>query len=145
MCENCDEDEAERGKDWLDLRFIGGKHLKYPYRGPWLSFETGKVYHVPPEYKSLLYWEAVDKTEKADEAEVKIEVEAEDIEEEAELEIQLPSSGLTKAFGGDLPSFEDGIRSMDVATLRVYIEGQGGKVDGRWGPKKLVEEALKLQ
>jgi len=145
MCENCDEDEAERKKDWLHMRFIGGRHLKHPYRGPYLSFETGEVYHVPPEYKTLLYWEAVDKAEKADEPEVEIEVEAEVIDEELELDVQLPSPGLTKVFGGDLPSFEDGIKSMDTRTLRVYIEGQGGKVDKRWGQKRLIAEALKLQ
>lgn len=147
MCENCDEDEAERRKDWLDLRFIGGKHKKYPYRGPWLTYETGKVYHVSPEFKTLLYWEAVDKAEKAEEleAEIEVEVKTEVIDEEAESEVQIPSSGLTKAYGGMPPTEEDFIMSMDIATLRVYIEGQRGKVDKRWGRKRLVEEALKLQ
>jgi len=147
MCENCPEDEEERKKDLVELRFTGGKHKKYPYRGPWLSFETGKVYLVPSEYKTLLYWEPVDKAEKNEESEVEIEVEVETevVDEEVETEIQLPSPGLNKAFDGTPPTEKDFIMSMDAPTLRVYIEGQGGKADGRWGLKKLVEEALKLQ
>jgi len=145
MCENCDEDEEERRKGWLDMRFIGGKDKKYPYRGPWLTYETGKVYHVPPEYKTLLYWEDVDKAENVEEPEAEVEEAIEVIDEEKEPEVQLPSPGLHKSFDGAPPTEKDFIMSMDIPTLRVYIEGQGGKVDGRWGLKKLVEEALKLQ
>lgn len=41
-------------------------------------------------------------------------------------------------------SEHEAINGMDVATLQAYIVGNNGKVDGRWGRKKLIEEALKL-
>ena len=40
----------------------------------------------------------------------------------------------------------DVVAGMDVEALRVYIEAQTGKEpDGRWGLKRLIEEAKKLQ
>ena len=151
MCQNCDESEEEMKQDWIKLRYIGGRHKKYPYRGPYLTYETGKVYLVPPENKTLLYWETVDKTEEADEETVEVEVDSEAevdvevvVETETEPEVQPPSPGLRK-FDGAPPTEKDFIMSMDVRTLRIYIEGQGGKVDGRWGLDKLREEALKDQ
>jgi len=40
---------------------------------------------------------------------------------------------------------DDMIAGMDSETLKTYIESMGGKVDNRWGIKKLIEEAQKLQ
>lgn len=39
----------------------------------------------------------------------------------------------------------DMIAGMDTITLKAYIVSNGGKVDNRWGLKKLIEEAQKLQ
>ena len=143
MCEKCPDEEWE--SEYLSLRFIGGRHLKYPYRGPYLSYETNKIYTVPPEYEQLPYWEVVSASEIIAEAETENEVEPEIAEEETESDIQLPSPGLTKEFSGAPPTEMDFIMGMDDDTLRMYITGQRGKVDGRWGRKKLIEEALKRQ
>ena len=57
-----------------------------------------------------------------------------------------PSAGLTKTFNkGDPLTDNDFVLGMDDATLKHFIVGQGGKVDGRWGRDKLIEEARKLQ
>jgi len=40
---------------------------------------------------------------------------------------------------------DDMIAGMDKETLKMYITSMGGKVDSRWGLKKLIEEAQKLQ
>jgi hypothetical protein len=71
--------------------------------------------------------------------------------EEVELE---PSTGLdTLAYtinqGGDMKaaagfSEREAINGMDTATLQAYIRGNHGKVDKRWGKKRLIQEALKL-
>jgi len=152
MCQNCDESEEEMKKDWVELRYIGGRHKKYPYRGPYLTYETGKIYLVPPYNRPLPYWEEVDETAK-DAVEVDLgDIEAEDEVVESEAveantveEVSSPSAGLTKAFSGAPPTEKDFIMGMDIRTLRGYIEGQGGEVDGRWGLDTLREEALKLQ
>ncbi|GAH11180.1 unnamed protein product, partial [marine sediment metagenome] len=34
---------------------------------------------------------------------------------------------------------------MDSGTLKMYITSNGGEVDNRWGLKRLIEEAQKLQ
>ena len=39
----------------------------------------------------------------------------------------------------------DRITGMDANTLKIYIRGMGGEVDNRWGLKRLIEEAQKLQ
>ena len=148
MCQNCDESEDEMKKDWITLRFIGGRHLKYPNRGPYNSFETGKIYLVPPYYEPLPYWVEVNESEIVEVVEVDLgEVEEPPVvlESEVDEEIPPPSVGLTKKFGGAPPTEKDFIMSMDVRTLRGYIGGQGGRVDGRWGLETLREEALKLR
>jgi len=71
--------------------------------------------------------------------------------EEVELE---PSTGLdTLAYtidqSGDMTaaagfSEREAINGMDVVTLQAYILGNRGKVDKRWGKKRLIQEALKL-
>lgn len=118
--------------------------MKYPYRGPYLSYETNKIYTVPPDYEQLPYWESISEAEIGEESKPEVEA-VEEPEPDINTDIEIPSPGLTKRFGGMPPTERDFIMSMDEATLRVYIAGQGGKVDGRWGRKKLIEEALKLQ
>jgi len=71
--------------------------------------------------------------------------------EDAESE---PSEGLTTLAytinqGGDMTveagfSEREAINGMDTATLQAYILGNHGKVDKRWGRKRLIQEALKL-
>ncbi|GAG17141.1 unnamed protein product [marine sediment metagenome] len=69
----------------------------------------------------------------ADEVEEKIPV----IEESEHASSIVDSSlGLTQA---------DRITGMDANTLKLYIRGMGGEVDNRWGLKRLIEEAQKLQ
>ena len=49
--------------------------------------------------------------------------------------------GMTAAAGF---SEREAINGMDTATLQAYILGNRGKVDKRWGRKRLIQEALKL-
>jgi len=135
MCENCPEEIK-----YIKLRFTGGRHKKGFRRGPFLSYKTGEIYEVPDEYIDLPYWEPVGKKDK-----IKTEEKAK-VESIVEEPISLPiSTGLTREFKGESPTHEVFIRGMDDELLKTYIEGQGGKVDGRWGRKRLIEEALKLQ
>lgn len=124
------EDEK---KETAQLRFIGGRHKKGIERGPFLSYETGKIYEVPAENVFVPWWEAVDK---------EIIEEEEQIEEE---EVATKSLGLTQRFTGDPPTEEDFFRDKSKRELRAYLESIGGKADGRWGEKKLIEEILKRQ
>lgn len=120
------------------------------------------------------YWEPCDKGESlevdepddgvfmtlSDEIVVE-EDEAEDSTDSAEDEVAAteevepePSEGLdTLAFtinqGGGMTSEagfseREAINGMDTATLQAYILGNRGKVDKRWGRKRLIQEALKL-
>jgi len=154
MCQNCPKKRTEWNKDWVELRFIGGRDKDREQRGPYLSFETNKIYLVPPRHEQYPYWEAVDKKKKEKKKKkskpkppevIEEKIEPEIIDEEPKQEIEPPSKGLTKKFGGTPPTHEDFIKGMDVKTLRNYIRGQLGKVDMRWGKTKLIEEALKIQ
>jgi len=135
-------------KDWVYLRFVGGKHLEMPKRGPYLSYETNGIYLVPPRNEAYEFWEPVKKSElkkiTKKKRKKKVEPEPEEVYEEPEIEEAPPSQGL-KPFTNAPPSQEDFITSMDNETLRNYITGHGVKVDKRWGRKRLQEEALKIQ
>jgi hypothetical protein len=135
MCENCPDEEIELVK----LRFVGGRHVK-GRRGPFRSFDTGKVYLMRPTYAELSWWEPVD-------SETVEQIEVIDPRETTDEEIpSTPSRGLTKAFNVGAPlTDEDFIYGMDDEMLKYFIEGNGGKVDGRWGRNRLIEEAKKLQ
>lgn len=138
MCEDCPKEGEEI--ELVKLRFIGGPDKRGILRGPFRSYETGRIYMMKPENAEVPYWELVD--EDAEQTEdVKQEFEYTDKEVPVK-----PSSGLTRVFNKDgLPSDDDFILGMDAETLKYFIEGNGGKVDGRWGRDKLIEEAKKLQ
>lgn len=176
-CEDTDEARIlkERGLPSVMLRFIGGFD-KTP-RGPYVQYETGKVYIVHEKFANqeiYKYWEPCDKNESleveevddgvfmtlADEVVVE-EDETEDSTDSAEDEVAVteevelePSTGLdTLAYTinqeGDMTaeagfSEREAINGMDTATLQAYIVGNRGKVDKRWGRKRLIQEALKL-
>lgn len=134
MCENCPDDEIEL----VELRFVGGAHVK-GRRGPYRSYETGKTYMMRPGYVGMPWWESLDAKDAAVEDEPGSEYLKEIIE-------PAPSRGLTKAFNQSTPPTDnDFIHGMDDATLKYFITGNGGKVDGRWGRTRLIEEAKKLQ
>ena len=120
-------------KEFAKLRFVGGVS-KRP-TGPYMSFETGKIYEVPAENEQLSYWEAVDEEM----------VEKEYAEQTEKEELPSKSRGLTRQFGSKPLSPEDFVLAMDDNALKSFVEEGGTKVDGRWGRKRLVEEALKLQ
>ena len=135
MCENCPEDEIEL----VPLRFVGGADKRGGKRGPYRSFITGQIYQMKPSYADVPWFEHPDA--KNDEREP-----APGDEYLDEVLSPPPSKGLTKAFNKGGPNTDDDfILGMDEPTLKYFIEGQGGKVDGRWGLTKLIEEARKLQ
>jgi len=135
MCENCPDEEIEL----IPLRFIGGADKGGRKRGPYRSFVTGQIYKMKPEYESVPWFESPD----ARKEEIPPEPGDEYINE---IISPPPSPGLTKAFNqGDPQTDDDFVLGMDDATLKYFIVGQGGKVDGRWGRDKLIEEARKLQ
>jgi len=146
MCEDCPDEENKL----VRLRFIGGRDKPYGLRGAYLSFETGKIYEVGEEALLDRCWERVDdEVEPKTEAEPEISVEP---EKEAEIEpldeeplVENQSPGLTREFNRMPPTPEDFIRNMGIKELKILIQSQGGKVDGRWGLERLREEALKLQ
>lgn len=128
----CDCDEEE--KKLVKLRFIGGKYVRKGPRGPYLSYDTGKVYEVSAENEQLPYWESIE-----EKTEVEIDLEYSD------KEVPTPSRGLTRGFDGRSPTLEDFIMGMDETQLKNFITENGGTVDGRWGIEKLRAEALALQ
>jgi len=70
-------------------------------------------------------------------------------EVESDSSTGLTTLGFTLSQGGDVTestgfSEQEAIRGMDKATLQAYIVGNNGKVDARWGRKRLIQEALKL-
>jgi len=151
-CEDTDEARIlkERGLPSAMLRFIGGFN-KTP-SGPYAQYETGKVYVVHAKFANqeiYPYWEPCEKEEvegstDSGEDDVVISVEEEDESSEG-----LSTLGFTINQGGDVTesagfSEQEAIRGMDEATLRAYIVGNNGKVDSRWGRKRLIQEALKL-
>lgn len=135
----------DKEKNTILLRFIGGPRKPNRLRGPFRSFDTGKIYEMDERWAVLPYWERVDEKH----------VEIESVEKEPKIELtpeysdkevpEPPSEGLTEAFRGRAPKPEDFIRKMDIEGLKALIAGQGGKVDGRWGINRLREEARKLQ
>lgn len=138
MCENCPEEEEVK---LVKLRFIGGAGKRGILRGPYRSYETGKIYMMKPENAAVPYWELVDGEEVEQTEDMKQGFEYTDKEVPPE-----PSRGLTRAYNVDgLPSDDDFILGMDTDTLKYFIEGNGGKVDGRWGRERLIREAKKLQ
>lgn len=128
----CDCEEEE--KKLVKLRFTGGKHIKRGARGPYLSYDTGKIYEVSAENERLSYWEAIDEK-------IEIEIDLEYSDKDA----PSTSRGLTRGFTGRPPSPEDFIMGMDETQLKDFIKRNGGMVDGRWGIEKLRAEALALQ
>lgn len=154
----CDCEEIEP----VPLRFVGGKDKPRRLRGRFLTYETGKIYRMPPGKANAPFWvpatdeefdaqeealakvgeESVDSTEsEQDDIAISSELsegKLEDVEPPVE-----PSDGLHTEFGTGITE-EELIRGMDVALLKNYIVSNGGKVDGRWGRKRLVQEALKL-
>lgn len=146
-CIDCEKKEDENIRVYL--KFTGGPHRIPAERGPFNSFETGKVYRVVSRMADLPFWEATDEEpevvadppfleEEPEEQEVTIEVE----DDPPLLE---PSGGITRKFNGMPPSEADFFAGMDDETLKRVIELNGGKVDGRWKRDRLIKEALKLQ
>jgi len=131
---DCDEEKNKLVK----LRFVGGKHRPRAEQGPYHSFEPGKIYEVVSRCIDLPFWEAVEEQEST---EVKIDFEYTD----KEISTPVKSTGLTREFKGAPVSPADFFEAMDVEMLKHVIESNGGRVDGRWGRKRLIEEALKLQ
>ena len=135
MCENCPEDEIEL----VPLRFIGGADKLGGKRGPYLSHIYGEIYMKRPGYADVPWFEHPDAKDEEKEPEPGDEY-------INEIMSPPPSTGLTKAFNkGDPNTDDDFVLGMDDATLKRVIASQGGKVDGRWGRNKLIEEARKLQ
>jgi len=150
-CEDTDEARVlkERGLPTAELRFIGGFN-KTP-SGPYAQYETGKVYVVHAKFANqeiYPYWEPCEKEESEDSL-----IENQDSIDESEIEDEssegLNTLGFTINQGGDMTesagfSEQEAIMGMDKATLQSYIVGNNGKVDARWGRKRLIQEALKL-
>jgi len=166
-CNGCGENK-EYGL--VKLRFVGG--LDKTPTGPYVQYETGKIYEVSERNlnkKAYPYWETVTEEDLEAERQAKIDLEYTDKEaptpiddeecidcdeeesidstdtsqDDVTVSVEKLSGGLTIELGQE-GSKQELIMGMDVNTLRGYIQGNGGKVDGRWGPKKLIEEALKL-
>lgn len=134
MCENCPEEEIEK----IPLRFIGGADKRGRKRGPYRSYVYGQIYQMKPSYADVPWFEHPDA--KNDERDPEPGDEYRD-----EILSPSPSKGLTKTFNrGDPNTDDDFVNGMDDATLKRVIASQGGKVDGRWGRTKLIEEARKL-
>jgi len=125
--------EDERN-EIVKLRFIGGEHKKGRERGPYKTYETGKVYELRKSLATVPWFELVDE-----------DVEEETVVKSTDEKGYAPSKGLTRGFNGKLPLPEEFIYSMDDEQLKKFIEDHGGKVDGRWGRKKLEAEALAHQ
>jgi len=138
MCEGCPEEEEV---ELVPLRFIGGRGKRGIMRGPYHSYDTGEIYMMKPENALVPYWELVD-GEAAEEAKNVAEGALYSDKEVPPIQ----SRGLTRPFNAvGPPSDDDFILGMDKDALKYFIEGNGGKVDGRWGWARLVEEARKLQ
>ena len=148
MCEDCPKEENKL----VELRFVGGRDKEGMDRGPFHSFETGKIYTVIAKNATLSFWEPVDGEVTEQTEDVTPETLYTDKEVPAEspqIDEEVPpraSQGLTRAFNQPgPPSGDDFVLGMDDEALKHFITGNGGKVDGRWGRDKLIEEAKKLQ
>ena len=170
-CEETDEARIlkERGLPTATLRFIGG--FGRTPRGPYLQYETGKVYVVHAKFANQdIYreWEPVDEEEALEEPEgvddessvddegkedstdsTEDDVASSADEDEHELGEGLTTLAYTINQAGSMTenagfSEREGINGMDEDTLRAYIMGNHRKVDKRWGRKRLLQDALKL-
>lgn len=162
-CERSGNIDVDR--EHVYLRFIGGKNKVGKHRGRWRTYETGRIYRTLPEYanfEAYLYWAPATEKEFCVQEEAFVEAEEETVDsttseqdditlsaelpeeksEDADLPLE-PSDGLHVEFGAGLTD-EELIKGMDTALLKNYIVANGGKVDGRWGKKRLIQEALKL-
>jgi len=142
-CEGCGENK-EYGL--VKLRFVGGVH-KTP-TGPYIQYETGKIYEVSERNlnkEAYPYWELVEEDEECiecDEDEEESIDSTDSNQDDVTLSVEEPPVGLMMELGQE-GSKHELVMGMDVRTLRGYIQGNGGKVDNRWGRKRLIEEALK--
>ncbi len=134
-CENCPDEEVEL----IPLRFVGGRSAAGK-RGPYLAYDTGKIYMMKPGYANLPWWQSPDG--ETDEPKEGAEQDFKYTDKEVP---NKPSRGLVRGFGSSPQTEEDFLYGMDDATLKHYIESNGGKIDGRWGRESLIREAKKLQ
>jgi len=122
----------------------------YPYWEPCEKEETPEVEEIVEDFSLTLGDELVIEE---DEAVASTDSAKDDVAATEEPELE-PSTGLsTLAYtinqSGDMTpetgfSEREAINGMDTATLQAYILGNHGKVDKRWGRKRLIQEALKL-
>jgi len=77
--------------------------------------------------------------------EPKKEPEEEEPEEDEDIDIETHVEPVDTSSVGGMLTEKEIFNGMDVNTLKLYIINQDGKVDNRWGHKRLVQEALKLQ
>ena len=158
-----------KDREHVFLRFIGGEDKVGKLRGRWRTYETGRIYRRFPanaNFEAYPYWAPATEEEFCDQVEARAKTEAEDALAKAEalsstasdqgdvassaghetdISMSSPESngGLTEEFGAG-PTEEGLIRGMGDTLLKHYITNNGGKVDGRWGREKLIQEALKL-
>jgi len=122
----------------------------YPY---WEPCETEETPPVTEDDEGLFMTIADEVVVEEGEAESSTDS-AEDVvavteEVEPESSMGLTTLAYTINQGGDMTpeagfSEREAINGMDTATLQAYILGNQGKVDKRWGKKRLIQEALKL-
>ena len=164
----------ERGLPSATLRFIGGfgktpcgPYVQYETGKVYIvhaKFADQKIYPYwePCDEEVYMEMEEVDDgfltpddgiIIEEDETEASTDSAEDEISTTEEVELE-PSTGLnTLAYtinqDGSMTentgfSEREAINGMDVATLQAYIVGNHGKVDKRWGRKRLIQEALKL-
>ena len=172
-CQPCEDDgNIAADREHVFLRFIGGEDKVGKLRGRWRTYETGRIYRRFPSnanFEAYPYWAPATEKEFCDQVKARAKAEEEAVDstsseqDDVTLSAELPkeeivvspnipetsepiiesSDGLREELGGGI-SEEALIRGMEDALLKTYIVGNGGKVDGRWGREKLVQEALKL-
>lgn len=160
---------CEDPENFVKLKFIGGFHKRGLERGPYLSYTTDEVYVLPERYadkESYPHFEYVgDATEdeiedpwrtrlglkplppKPKPKKEKFEVTGStDSSEDESIDVVALSGEpeMTEFDSGGPPAVLEMLNGMDIGTLRVYVRGQGGQVDGRWGKNRLIQEALNL-
>ena len=159
-CQPCEGDgNVSVDRDHVYLRFIGGRNKVGKARGSWRTHVTGRIYRTLPDdanFDAYPYWAPSTEEEFCLQEETRAKAEDEAVDstssekddvassEEPESDISVSSGpGLSEELGGGI-SEEALIRGMDDNLLKKYIADNGGKVDGRWGREKLIQEALKL-